>query len=104
MLSTQTAQLLARYRAWADALTYRAVEGLPADESTKLRSTEFKSIIGTLNHIYVVDRVWQAHIEGRDHGFKTRNLIVQDRKSTRLNSSHRCISYAVFCLKKKTYG
>src|SRR5437764_5054750 len=25
-----------------------------------------------------------------------------DRKSTRLNSSHRCISYAVFCLKKKT--
>src|SRR5437762_4143706 len=27
-----------------------------------------------------------------------------DRKSTRLNSSHRCISYAVFCLKKKTYN
>src|SRR5437762_8867390 len=24
-----------------------------------------------------------------------------DRKSTRLNSSHRCISYAVFCLEKK---
>src|SRR5437763_2742123 len=28
-------------------------------------------------------------------------LGVADRKSTRLNSSHRCISYAVFCLKKK---
>src|SRR5437879_10549569 len=27
---------------------------------------------------------------------------ARDRKSTRLNSSHRCISYAVFCLKKKT--
>src|SRR5437763_5237025 len=27
-----------------------------------------------------------------------------DRKSTRLNSSHRCISYAVFCLKKKKEG
>src|SRR5437763_5315126 len=27
--------------------------------------------------------------------------IDPDRKSTRLNSSHRCISYAVFCLKKK---
>ena len=27
--------------------------------------------------------------------------ILEDRKSTRLNSSHRCISYAVFCLKKK---
>src|SRR5437762_10640926 len=28
-------------------------------------------------------------------------LNFLDRKSTRLNSSHRCISYAVFCLKKK---
>src|SRR5436189_1848151 len=28
-------------------------------------------------------------------------LSMIDRKSTRLNSSHRCISYAVFCLKKK---
>src|SRR5207249_6980794 len=29
-------------------------------------------------------------------------LAIQDRKSTRLNSSHVSISYAVFCLKKKT--
>src|ERR1017187_2082119 len=28
-------------------------------------------------------------------------MRILDRKSTRLNSSHRCISYAVFCLKKK---
>src|SRR3712207_7051438 len=28
--------------------------------------------------------------------------LVEDRKSTRLNSSHANISYAVFCLKKKT--
>src|SRR5437762_11315555 len=30
-----------------------------------------------------------------------RRSATRDRKSTRLNSSHRCISYAVFCLKKK---
>src|SRR5437763_3970271 len=35
---------------------------------------------------------------GRDH---RRAAGRADRKSTRLNSSHRCISYAVFCLKKK---
>src|SRR5690625_6426230 len=29
------------------------------------------------------------------------SLMVRDRKSTRLNSSHVAISYAVFCLKKK---
>src|SRR2546422_7227376 len=30
-----------------------------------------------------------------------RRVVAQDRKSTRLNSSHGYISYAVFCLKKK---
>src|SRR3712207_1379172 len=33
-----------------------------------------------------------------------RNLVVEDRKSTRLNSSHANISYAVFCLKQKPDG
>src|SRR5437763_8571480 len=33
---------------------------------------------------------------------KDRGQPFPDRKSTRLNSSHRCISYAVLCLKKKT--
>src|SRR5690625_6995358 len=32
---------------------------------------------------------------------KNRTAKVEDRKSTRLNSSHVAISYAVFCLKKK---
>src|SRR5437879_7012430 len=32
----------------------------------------------------------------------TMEYAAEDRKSTRLNSSHRCISYAVFCLKKKS--
>src|SRR5258708_26752524 len=45
-------------------------------------------------------------IVGRDdHAFGLRELGVSlrelDRKSTRLNSSHQIISYAVFCLKKK---
>ena len=36
------------------------------------------------------------------HGYGIARRIEQtDRKSTRLNSSHRTISYAVFCLKKK---
>src|SRR5690606_42100819 len=41
--------------------------------------------------------------EGARHSDRDRPLIRrQDRKSTRLNSSHVKISYAVFCLKKKT--
>src|SRR5438132_7721052 len=37
------------------------------------------------------------------HGAR-RRVVHEDRKSTRLNSSHTVISYAVFCLKKKTKG
>src|SRR5690625_5445233 len=36
-----------------------------------------------------------------DRGLSSEHLREQDRKSTRLNSSHVAISYAVFCLKKK---
>src|SRR2546427_6382758 len=36
-----------------------------------------------------------------DHRGATHRAGVRDRKSTRLNSSHSQISYAVFCLKKK---
>src|SRR5436189_2587808 len=35
------------------------------------------------------------------HNRHSATIVKIDRKSTRLNSSHRCISYAVFCLKKK---
>src|SRR2546430_12737088 len=38
----------------------------------------------------------------RRTGSKRTNQDLVDRKSTRLNSSHSQISYAVFCLKKKT--
>src|SRR5690242_21599710 len=36
-----------------------------------------------------------------DHGESAAHVAGTDRKSTRLNSSHMSISYAVFCLKKK---
>src|SRR2546430_8102517 len=53
------------------------------------------------------DHVAVAHQRGRlggDGGSEQSHhvlVLVQDRKSTRLNSSHSQISYAVFCLKKK---
>src|SRR5438309_9314923 len=45
---------------------------------------------------------WLYWLQLRGHGFQmSLNLLIADRKSTRLNSSHSSISYAVFCLKKK---
>src|SRR5437762_6028222 len=50
----------------------------------------------------------QGGVERRTHNVTrwrdadmVQRWVASDRKSTRLNSSHRCISYAVFCLKKK---
>src|SRR5260221_7440450 len=47
----------------------------------------------------------RRRFEGRGEGWGLRNARccphLTDRKSTRLNSSHTVISYAVFCLKKK---
>src|SRR5437762_11130926 len=52
--------------------------------------------------IAVVARGTPAHKVRVVQAFQRRGRVVAiDRKSTRLNSSHRCISYAVFCLKKK---
>src|SRR5690348_17758121 len=41
------------------------------------------------------------HVEGGDVLLLSAGVVAVDRKSTRLNSSHPSISYAVFCLKKK---
>src|SRR5215204_7385943 len=41
------------------------------------------------------------HLLGHLQGRLPADLLAQDRKSTRLNSSHTVISYAVFCLKKQ---
>src|SRR5438552_9877043 len=43
------------------------------------------------------DWTWALTVTGARSGFAG----TRDRKSTRLNSSHQIISYAVFCLKKK---
>src|SRR3712207_7268499 len=43
-----------------------------------------------------------AEYKGRVRHSMITRCVARDRKSTRLNSSHANISYAVFCLKKKT--
>jgi uncharacterized damage-inducible protein DinB len=76
MINQSTAGLLSAYKTWADQLTFDAVAALPPAELVRERPTLFKTIVGTLNHSYVVDLIWQAHLEGRAHGFTARNSIV----------------------------
>src|SRR3712207_8894634 len=65
--------------------------------SKELDKTLIKRLIGLPGDNIVVDIDGRVHINGQEIDEK----YVVDRKSTRLNSSHANISYAVFCLKKK---
>jgi len=76
MVNSGSALMLAHYKAWADKVMFDGVAALPPNEPYKERRTLFKTIIGTLNHIYIVDLIWQAHLERREHGFKARNLLL----------------------------
>ena len=73
MITNDTARMLARYNAWANKLTFDAVAALPQGEAAKERKSLFKNMVHTLNHNYVIDRIWQAHLEGREHGYGARN-------------------------------
>src|SRR5207249_11959851 len=55
---------------------------------------------GRHRSLQLARRVRQPRQDGR-HANTRLDAGVEDRKSTRLNSSHVSISYAVFCLKKK---
>src|SRR4051812_34267512 len=73
MTTLSTARMLTRYNAWADKLILDAVADLPEGEATKPRVTLFKNMVHSLNHNLVIDLIFQAHLEGREHGFTARN-------------------------------
>src|SRR2546422_8501978 len=72
-----------------DALPICGADGRGLPEGSDAGSTGLRRAGG--------QRVLPGIPRGRPYGMG----VVQDRKSTRLNSSHGYISYAVFCLKKK---
>ena len=73
MTTLRNARMLTRYNAWANKLIFDALAALPEGEAVKPRATLFKNMVHTLNHNYVIDLIFQAHLEGREHGFAGRN-------------------------------
>src|SRR5690625_506308 len=71
-------------------------EFTPKDELIEIDSFDWNNYESvTIDH-FAMKSVLVFKNEGQE-----REIIIKDRKSTRLNSSHVAISYAVFCLKKK---
>src|SRR5437763_12956838 len=92
-LETTDADTLLNKLLYADAKTYLQELLMKQDQMSMAASIE--SRVPFLDHKLVE---FTSRLPER---LKLRGWTT-DRKSTRLNSSHRCISYALFCLKKKT--
>ncbi len=76
MIDTATARMMMRYNAWANRALFDAVAALPAGEAVKERPTLFRNMVNTLNHLYVVDLIWQSHLTGQDHGIPALNTVM----------------------------
>src|SRR5687768_17886390 len=101
---SSTEELLKRLGVFIDAetlrlaLTHRSYAyengGIPTNERLEFLGD---SILG----FSVTDALYRDNPSLPEGDLAKRRSAVVDRKSTRLNSSHGYISYAVFCLKKK---
>src|SRR5690606_39349526 len=82
---------------WAFCVRYLTL----MTETAPQRSYPLREIFNALRYLVKMGGVWRM----MPHDLPPWRVVyqqTQDRKSTRLNSSHVKISYAVFCLKKKT--
>lgn len=70
-----TLKMLMEYKIWADSITYDSVLKLPKHELLKVRDTNFKTIAHTLNHIFVVEDIFKAHLTGEKHDYTARNTV-----------------------------
>src|SRR5438132_10371163 len=84
------AQLPNPYGASIDIANAKKVAASAVAEAKKLNLNMAVAVVDTAGNL-----VYFEKMDGTQIG------SVKDRKSTRLNSSHTVISYAVFCLKKK---
>src|SRR5438132_5178262 len=75
-------------------------DALPISEVRRLTERLDCPVLTSLNGKGILDER-DPRALGHARSMRGRVAQAQDRKSTRLNSSHTVISYAVFCLKKK---
>ena len=64
------------YGAWANEEFFNTIRELPADEVTKQRESLMNSILKSVNHLLVIDKVWMAHMKGEKHTFENLQTVL----------------------------
>ena len=72
-MSVDILRTLVGYKAWANKGLFTTLLSHPKIESIK----DTKSIVSTLNHTYVIDLIFQAHLTGKTHKFSGVNTEEQ---------------------------
>lgn len=68
-MSKKSLQSLFAQKSWANNELFNALAAIPSE----VHADAVHSAVRTLNHIYVVDRIFQAHLLGQAHGYKATN-------------------------------
>jgi uncharacterized damage-inducible protein DinB len=69
-------RMFAAYNAWANERIYEAAAALTAEEYTQGTGAFFGSMMGTLNHLLVADRIWMKRFTGEGDAPKTLDAIL----------------------------
>jgi uncharacterized damage-inducible protein DinB len=78
MTDSEILTTMAHYNQWANRELFAAVRTLPESEVSKQRPSLFKTILNTLNHPLVTDRMWWAHMHKQPHTHKAVNELLYD--------------------------
>ncbi|GLS32371.1 damage-inducible protein DinB [Mesorhizobium albiziae] len=68
--------MLAAYNHWANRRLYDAAAQLPEEDFTRDTGAFFKSMMGTLNHILVADRIWMKRFTGEGEAPAALDAII----------------------------
>ncbi len=69
-------QMFAAYNAWANARVYEAAAELTPDELNRDVGAFFGSLMATLNHLLVADRIWMKRFTGEGEAPKSLDTIL----------------------------
>lgn len=98
MSQTEHLKTLTRYNAWANNELIAQMRALPEGELTRERPALFKTMVRTLNHPLVTDRMWWAHLHGVPHEHEALNEVLHEEfeelASARAEMDEKIIGYA----------
>jgi uncharacterized damage-inducible protein DinB len=69
-------RMFARYNSWANGRVYAAAAQLSPEALAEERGAFFGSLLGTLNHLLVTDRLWMGRIEGASQSGTRLNEVL----------------------------